>query len=125
MKVTKIGDFDYDFFINASEAKKLKNSSLVGKLWNRSYPYNCLDKEIVLRLATENDGVFCGGAESNLERTEFWIKKFIYERLIKNGRIIGARYDGGGNKLNIFNYEYKGTHSWEDYVKKTKEELKL
>lgn len=126
MKVTKLGEFDYDLFINNSEIEKLKDSPLVGKLWNRDYPHDCLDKKIILRLADRGDSVFCGGAGSNFERTEFWIKESVYNHLIEMGRIIGVRYDTGGNKINIFNYETIDKYpNWKGYVKRSKEELRL
>ena len=81
--------------------EKLKTGTLVGKLWD-SDTNKCLGEEISLRLVkdekTTNYGVGSIGQE------EFYIEKFIYEKLEKNGRVLEARYCGGC-KMTIINYE--------------------
>ena len=108
MKAVKHGEYDYTFFINSLELEQLKESSLEGKLWNREYPYDCLGTKVLLRSVTGDDRCYCGSAGSDFERTEFWIQEIIYHRIQENGRCIGMIYDGGGDRIDIINYEEEG-----------------
>ncbi len=105
MKAVKHGEDDYIFFVNSSELEQLKESSIEGELWNREFPYDCLGKKVLLRLATDDDRCYCGGGGSDFDKKEFWIEEIIYNRIQENGRCVEVRYDGGGNKIDIINYE--------------------
>ncbi|MEA2004182.1 MAG: hypothetical protein U9O53_04470 [archaeon] len=108
MKAVKHGEYDYTFFVNSSELEKLKGFSLEGELWNREFPYDCLGTKLLLRLATDDDICHFATAGSDFERREFWIREVIYHRVQENGRCVEVRYDGGGNKIDIINYEEEG-----------------
>ncbi len=105
MKAVKHGEDDYIFFVNSSELKQLKESSLEGELWNREFPYDCIGTKVLLRPATCDDRCYFGGGGSDFEKKEFWIQEIIYNRIQKNGHCIGIIYDGGGNRIDIINYE--------------------
>ena len=75
-----------------------------------------LREKIILRLATDEDETSCGGSGSNFERTEFWINENLYDRLQQNGAVLGSRYDSGGSKIDIINYEIR--QDWYGFLMK-------
>ena len=125
MKAVQHGKYDYTFFIDTLELERLKESSLEGKLWNREFPYDCFEKKVViLRPATDDDRCYCGGAGSDFEKKGFWIVKSVYDRILENGHCIGIIYDGGGNRIDIINYEVE-SKSDDPWYESLMEDLKL
>ncbi len=102
------GDLDFTIFINNREVKEMETTPVTGELYNKEWPYNNLEKKIILRLAEDDERTNAWGCCYFLERPdsyrEFCIAQGLYEILKENGRIFGARYDSC-NKMDVVNYE--------------------